>query len=527
MKKIKLLVTFACLFWVVGSINGCSKAAPTPEWKLFKGDYQWQLFMPISAVPLQNTSTPTKSLYKAYDQEIKRWVDNTLYSCFEYKSRFNDCQFTEYKTWNLCDASYQKSIYFGYGYDRLVSVLNDYYVNGVHQASYASLLEYNGKKRWHDTTVILGPRVHGARITRISEFNQDCTVKIGMTVEAVMNWEYAYIDKKNQKTIYYEPADDRIEYEISRNYTAHKDMFAPLSEKQLKDYVIHTKNKSKSINTSGYRYHAIKNLDIVAKRNNQKYAQLSSTYLHKLDSLYSQNDPEMYDGENVLITLNNSVVGATNTALGVVAEVGSAYAANSSSYSSSSSGGAGKSLDQMMQEQRLLLNDAVQKSQVRSTKTGMQSNVSTSVASTHSPSKNTSSKSTPVVVSSASKSTTNNHSVARNSKSSASTKSVSAKTSMDTGKSKKVEEKKRRAFAVLWRDKQNENWLVDGPIQKGLTEYASEREALDIACPGSDTEFRYMETFQGYRVYQCTGRPLESWDRDIPQIYALPGKFHL
>ncbi len=86
---------------------------------------------------------------------------------------------------------------------------------------------------------------------------------------------------------------------------------------------------------------------------------------------------------------------------------------------------------------------------------------------------------------------------------------------------------KRAALALSWVNhaRGKDYWWAAGPVQKTSASSEDEEEALSYVC-GSRYQARFIETFGKYRVHECSGRSLESYDLDVARRYNLPSKFH-
>jgi hypothetical protein len=96
-----------------------------------------------------------------------------------------------------------------------------------------------------------------------------------------------------------------------------------------------------------------------------------------------------------------------------------------------------------------------------------------------------------------------------------------------TTKAKKVtnnkSNSKRQSLAVTYKGKSGKYWFSDGPVQKTYAGDTEEQKALGYTCGSYST--RFLAVFGKYRIHECVGRKLESYDRDIANKYNLPAKF--
>jgi len=82
----------------------------------------------------------------------------------------------------------------------------------------------------------------------------------------------------------------------------------------------------------------------------------------------------------------------------------------------------------------------------------------------------------------------------------------------------------RIALAVTWKNSHG-YWRGHGPVQLVSVGDKEESVILGLAC-GGKYNARYLEGFGKYRIHECSGRELKSYDNDIAKKYNLPGKFH-
>jgi hypothetical protein len=76
------------------------------------------------------------------------------------------------------------------------------------------------------------------------------------------------------------------------------------------------------------------------------------------------------------------------------------------------------------------------------------------------------------------------------------------------------------ALAVTWQSISG-RWYADGPVQKLVTSWTTESEALDLVSSEANS-FHFLSTWGNIRVWECLGDNLDSYDQDIRTKYDLP-----
>jgi len=84
---------------------------------------------------------------------------------------------------------------------------------------------------------------------------------------------------------------------------------------------------------------------------------------------------------------------------------------------------------------------------------------------------------------------------------------------------------KRQALAVTWKTTNGKYWLSAGPVQRTPTGDTEESKVLGYTC-GSRYSTKFLEAFGKYRIHECVGRKLKSYDIDVVKKYNLPGRFY-